>query len=59
MAIKKAAQKNAVIEYLTLNVFAKSAELAAFLEVKSFIIKGILKELVKEDIIVGEGSNTD
>jgi len=59
VAIKKAAQKNAVIEYLTLNVSAKSAELAAFLEVKPFIIKGILKQLVKEDIIVGEGSNTD
>lgn len=59
VAIKKAAQKNAIIEYLTLNVSAKSSELAAFLELKPSIIKGILKELVKEDIIVAEGNNKD
>ncbi|MCD7783984.1 MAG: putative DNA binding domain-containing protein [Oscillospiraceae bacterium] len=52
-----AAQKQAILEYLTRNVSAKSSELAELVGVKSSRIKEILSEMIQEDIVVAEGSN--
>ncbi len=52
-----AAQKQAILEYLTENISAKSSELANLVGVKSSRIKVILSEMIQDDIIVPEGSN--
>ncbi len=52
-----AAQKQAILEYLTDNVSAKSSELAELVGVKSSRIKVILSEMIRDEIIVPEGSN--
>ena len=50
------AHKQAVIYYLTDNVYAKSADIAELLGLKSARVKEILSEMINEEIIVAEGS---
>ncbi len=52
-----AAQKQAIIEYLTENVTAKSSELADLIGVKSSRIRVILNEMIQDGIIDAEGVN--
>ncbi len=52
-----ATQKQAILEYLTKNISAKSSELAELVGVKSSRIKIILNEMIRDEIIVPEGSN--
>ncbi|MCD7943757.1 MAG: hypothetical protein LUH43_02500 [Clostridia bacterium] len=54
-AAKTAAQKYAIIDYLTENVSAKSSELAELVGVKSSRIKVILNEMISERTVVSEG----
>lgn len=55
--IKAAAYKNDIIEYLTRNVSAGSAELLQHLEVEPYRVKLLLGELIRDEIIVAEGNN--
>lgn len=55
--IKSARQKAEIIEYLTDHVFAKNADIAALLRVKSTRVKKLLSELIADNIIVAEGGN--
>lgn len=57
VAIKTVAYKQAIIEYLTEHVSAKSQEFVELLGVKISRVKVILKEMVEEGIIVAEGDN--
>lgn len=57
MATKTAVHKQAIIDYLTENVSAKSSELAELIGVKRSRIKDILSELIAEEIVIPEGSN--
>lgn len=50
-------QKNAIIEYLTDHVRAKSSELSELLGVKSTRIKNLLTALIDEGIVVPDGAN--
>ena len=50
-------QTQAIIEYLTMNVHAKNADIANLLGIKSTRVKEILKVLIEEEIIVTEGNN--
>lgn len=50
------AHKQAVIYYLTDNVYAKSTDIAELLGLKSARVKEILSEMINEEIIVSEGS---
>lgn len=54
--IKAVAYKNDIIEYLTHNVSADCAELASYLDLRSYRVKLLLGELLREDIIVAEGN---
>lgn len=55
--IKAVAYKNDIIEYLTRNVSAGSAELAKHLQLRSYRVKLLLGELLRDDIIVVEDNN--
>ena len=57
VAIKTVAYKQAIIEYLTDHVLAKSQEFVELLGVKISRVKVILKEMVEEGIIIAEGDN--
>ena len=57
VATKTAVHKQAIIDYLTENVSAKSSELAELIGVKRSRIKDILSELIAEEIVIPEGSN--
>lgn len=57
VAAKTAAHKQAIMEYLTENVSAKSAELAELIGVKASRIKVILNEMIEDDIVIAEGGN--
>ncbi len=57
VAIKTMIYRQAIIDYLTENVSAKSSELADLIGVKSSRIKVILNEMIAEEIVVSEGSN--
>ena len=50
-------QKNAVIEYLTVNGSAQSIELTDVLGVKISRVKIILSRMMNEGIIIPEGGN--
>jgi len=56
-AAKAVAHKQAIISYITENISAKSTEIAALLGLKPTRAKELLAEMVKEDILVSEGSN--
>ena len=55
--IKTGKQKNEIILYLTDHTSAKSADIAALLDVKSTRVKKLLSELIAEGAVVAEGSN--
>ncbi len=55
--IKTIVQKDAIVEYLTDHIYAKSSDLSELLGIKSTRTKGILSELIEEGTIVAEGSN--
>ena len=55
--IKTAKQKNEIILYLTDHTWAKSADIAALLDIKSMRVKKLLSELIAEGAVVAEGSN--
>ena len=55
--IKTVKQKNEIILYLTDHTSAKSADIAALLDVKSTRVKKLLSELIAEGVVVTEGSN--
>ena len=57
VTIKTATHKEAIITYLTDNASAKSADLCEFLGLKSSRVKVILSEMIKDDIVVAEGTN--
>ena len=57
VAIKTMSHKKAIIEYLTVNVSAKSQEFVELLGLKVSRVKVILKEMIEEEIIVAEGDN--
>ena len=57
MAIKTAAYRYAIIEYLTENDTAKSSEIAELIGLKQTRTKEILKEMIGEGIIITEGEN--
>ena len=57
--IKATAYKNDIIEYLTRNVSASSAELAKYLEVRTYRVKLLLGELVRDDIVMVEENSRD
>ena len=50
-------QKEAIIEYLTDHVSARSSEIAELLGVKSTRVKNLLSELIADGIVVAEGAN--
>lgn len=50
-------QKEAIIEYLTDHVSAKSSEIAELLGVKSTRVKNLMSELIADGIVVAEGAN--
>ena len=56
-ATKTEVHRQAIISYLTENVSAKSAEIAELLGLQSSRVKEILSDMVKDDILVPEGSN--
>ncbi len=55
--LKTTIHKQAIVEYLTDNVSAKSSEIAELLGVRISRTKQILSEMVNDEIIVAEGSN--
>ena len=55
--IKTAAQKAAVIEYLTDHISGSNADFAELLGLKSTRVKELLRSMVAEGIIVAEGNN--
>lgn len=57
VATKTAASKARIIEYLTENASATSAELSALLGLKPTRTKELLTQLVREDIVHKEGGN--
>ncbi len=56
-ATKTAMHKQAIIEYLTENVSAKSAEIAQLLGLKLSRVKEILNDMIADDVVVSEGGN--
>ena len=57
VAIKTTMHKQAIVEYLTENVSAKSSEIADLLGVGVSRAKIILSEMAKDEIIITEGGN--
>lgn len=55
--VKTAAQKTAVIEYLTDHISGSNADFAKLLGLKSTRVKELLRTMVDEGIIVAEGAN--
>ncbi len=56
-ATKTALHKQAIVEYLTENVSAKSSEIAELLGLKSSRVKEILNDMISDGIVVSEGGN--
>ncbi len=56
-AIKTALHKQAIVEYLTENVSAKSSEIAELLGLKSSRVKEILNDMIADGVVVSEGGN--
>ncbi len=56
-SIKTVAYKQAIIQYLTENVSAKSSDIAELLGLKSTRVKEILAEMIAEEIVCAEGGN--
>ncbi len=54
---KTAAQRGAILDYLTVHVTASSSELEALLGVKGSRLRELLGSMVKEELIVAEGGN--
>lgn len=52
-------QTQAIINYLTMNVYAKNSDIANLLGVKSTRVKQIMKALVEAEIVVAEGENKE
>ena len=54
---KSKIQKVAVIEYLTENIYAKTAEISELLGVKEARARRLLSEMIKDETIVAQGAN--
>ncbi len=56
-ATKTALHKQAIVEYLTENVSAKSSEIAELLGLKASRVKEILNDMIADAVVVSEGGN--
>ncbi len=56
-ATKTALHKQAIVEYLTENVSAKSSEIAELLGLKSSRVKEILNDMIADGVVMSEGGN--
>ncbi len=56
-ATKTALHKQAIVEYLTENISAKSSEIAELLGLKSSRVKEILNDMITDGVVVSEGGN--
>ena len=54
---KSKIQKDAVIEYLTENIYAKTTEISELLGVKEARARRLLSEMIKDETIVAQGAN--
>ncbi len=57
LSAKTLAQREAVIDYLTIHVSAKNTELAELLDLKPTRIREIMKGLIEDGVVVTEGDN--
>lgn len=53
----KTAKRQLIIEYLTDHPDAKSAEIAAYIDLKPSRVRDYLLELIKENIVITSGGN--
>lgn len=56
-AIKSEEQKTKIIEYLTENIYGRTADFVELLNIKNSRVRELLAELAADDIIVPEGAN--
>jgi predicted HTH transcriptional regulator len=56
-ATKTVAYRDVIVEYLTINIYAKCSELSTLIGISDSRTRAVLSEMIEDNILVTEGEN--